>query len=127
MVLHYRNFLVRGWQPGDRSAAAVVIKTVLAEYGLGWEPERTDRDALDVETHYWKTGGEFWVIEQQAQVVGTAGYYPIERGREAVEIRKMYLLPAVRGLGLGQFLLEQLEQAIAVENFSRSGLKQPAY
>ncbi|MFE4107631.1 GNAT family N-acetyltransferase [Almyronema epifaneia] len=117
MYLHYRDFLIRDWQPSDRAAAASVIKTALAEYGLGWEPEQTDRDALEVETYYWQTGGEFWVVEQQAQIVGTAGYYPIERGQRAVEIRKMYLQPSSRGLGLGRFLLQQLEQAIAAQQF----------
>jgi putative acetyltransferase len=51
--------------------------------------------------------------------VGTGGYYPISRGEKAVEIRKMYLLPTVRGLGLGKFLLQHLEQAIAARGFQQ--------
>jgi putative acetyltransferase len=51
--------------------------------------------------------------------VGTGGYYPILRGEKAVEIRKMYLLPSVRGLGLGRFLLQQLEIAIATQGFQQ--------
>lgn len=49
--------------------------------------------------------------------MGTAAYYPVERGEKAVEIRKMYLSPAVRGQGLGKYLLQQLEQAIANRGF----------
>ena len=45
--------------------------------------------------------------------MGTAAYYPIARGKKAVEIRKMYLYPQVRGRGLGSYLLGQLEAAIA--------------
>lgn len=63
--------------------------------------------------------GEFWVIEYQKQVVGTGAYYPIKRGEKAVEIRKMYLLPSVRGLGLGKYLLQQLEAAIASRGFQQ--------
>ncbi|HEY9669050.1 MAG TPA: GNAT family N-acetyltransferase, partial [Coleofasciculaceae cyanobacterium] len=74
-------------------------------------------DVIEVETFYTAVGGEFWVVEQQGQVVGTAAYYPIERGNNAVEIRKMYLSPAVRGKGLGKYLLQQLEQAIANRGF----------
>lgn len=115
----YKNFLVRDWQPGDRIPAAEVIRSVLAEYGLGWELDGADQDVLNVETAYFNTGGEFWVIEQSAQIVGTGAYYPIERGENAVEIRKMYLLPVARGQGLGRFLLEQLEAAIAARGFDQ--------
>ena len=45
--------------------------------------------------------------------MGTAAYYPIARGKKAVEIRKMYPYPQVRGRGLGSYLLGQLEAAIA--------------
>jgi putative acetyltransferase len=108
-----RDVQVRDWQPADRQAAAAVIRTVLAEYGLGWEPTGADQDVLQVETAYQAVGGEFWVVEQAGQIVGTAAYYPIGRSPNAVEIRKMYLLPTVRGQGLGRWLLAQLEAAIA--------------
>ena len=74
---------------------------------------------LQVEEHYLATGGEFWVIEHQSQLIGTGAYYPVQRGKKAVEIRKMYLLPSVRGLGLGKYLLQQLEAAIAARGFQQ--------
>ncbi len=119
MKNYYQDFLIRDWQPKDRTPAAEVIHSVLSEYGLGWEPNGADRDVLQVEECYLATGGEFWVIEHQNQVVGTGAYYPIKRGEKAVEIRKMYLLPNVRGLGLGKYLLQQLEAAIASRNFQQ--------
>ncbi len=117
MRLHYQDFLIRAWEPRDRSAAAAVIGSVLADYGLNWEPTGADRDVLEIEACYQQVGGEFWVVESQGQIVGTAAYYPIQRSPQAVEIRKMYLLPAARGQGLGRFLLQQLEQAIAARGF----------
>jgi putative acetyltransferase len=118
MRQHYKNFLIRDWQPSDRDAAAEVIHSVLAEYGLAWEPEGADQDVLNVETCYLKQNGEFWVVEHQGNVVGTGAYYPIHRGHNAVEIRKMYLKPEVRGQGVGRFLLNQLEMAIATRGFA---------
>lgn len=115
----YQTFLIRDWQVGDRAIAAEVIRSVLAEYGLGWEPGGADRDVLEIETYYWQTGGEFWVIEQQGTVVGTGAYYPIQRGTKATEIRKMYLMPAARGQGLGRRLLQELEAAIAARGFEQ--------
>jgi putative acetyltransferase len=117
MQTTYRDWQIRNWQPDDRQAAADVICTVLAEYGLGWEPQGADQDVLQVERAYQQVGGEFWVVEQAGAIVGTAAYYPIDRGPQAVEIRKMYLHPAVRGQGLGRFLLSQLEATIAAAGY----------
>ncbi len=115
----YRDFLIRGWTASDRAPAAEIIRSVLVEYGLGWEPEGADRDVLQIETFYQAAGGEFWVIERQGKLVGTGAYYPIQRGQNAVEIRKMYLLPEAREQGLGRFLLQALETAIATRNFEQ--------
>lgn len=117
MTVYYKEFVIRTWTPHDREEAAAIIKEVLQEYGLPWQPSEADRDVLEVETFYTNVGGEFWVVEQQGQLVGTAAYYPVARGNKAVEIRKMYLSLAVRGKGLGKFLLQQLEKAIADRGF----------
>ena len=123
MKLQYREFIIRDWQPEDRHAAAEVIKTVLEEYGLPWQPESADRDAIEVESAYLEAGGEFWIVEQDSTIVGTAAYQPIARGHRAVEIRKMYLLPRIRGKGLGKYLLTRLEHAIAVKDYQEIWLE----
>jgi putative acetyltransferase len=117
MNTQYQNFLIRDWQPQDRQEAADLITFVLTEYGLGCEPSGADVDVYEVEKYYQQTGGDFWVIEQDKRLIGTAGFYPIKRGNLAVEIRKMYLLPEARGKGLGKFLLLQLEQTIKQKGF----------
>jgi len=117
MNQQHQDFIIRDWQPEDREAAAGVIKTVLEEYGLPWQPELADRDVIQVEEAYLEAGGEFWVVEQDGAIVGTAAYQPIDRGQNAVEIRKMYLLPSVRNQGLGKYLLQKLEKAIAVKDY----------
>ena len=117
--LYFRDFLIRQWKPSDRHYAAEVIRSVLSEYGLGWEPDGADKDVLQIEDFYLDKGGNFWVIEYFGEVVGTGAYYPIERGKDAVEIRKMYLLPKARGFGLGKFLLQQLEAEISCHGFKQ--------
>ena len=117
MERQYQDFLIRSWQPCDRQTAFDLIGSVLAEYGLMQEPDGIDRDALEVESYYQE--GEFWVVERNGSLVGTGAYYPIRRGNNAVEIRKMYLLPEARGFGLGTFLLKELETAIAQKGFEQ--------
>lgn len=117
MNKQYQNFTIRDWQTGDRDAAAGIIKEVLEEYALPWQPDLADRDVIEVEEAYLKVGGEFWVVERSGIVVGTAAYQPIARGKNAVEIRKMYLLPEIRNQGLGRHLLTELEKAIILQGY----------
>lgn len=117
MQQQWQNFLIRDWQPGDRQQAAAVVQAVLEEYEVGWEPKRADKEVFEIETHYWQTNGEFWVVELNGQIVGTGGYHPINRGTKAVEIRKVYFLKEIRGQGLGKYLMAQLEQAIAAKGY----------
>ncbi|MGD1896011.1 MAG: GNAT family N-acetyltransferase [Phormidesmis sp.] len=126
MNIAFKDFLIRDWVVRDRDAAVAVVKTVLEEYGLGWESGccgGSDQDVVDVEKYYQQACGEFWVVEHHGKVVGTGGYLPISRGQNAVEIRKMYLLPAARGQGLGRFLLSQLELAAARSGFAEVWLE----
>jgi len=117
MKTQHLDFFIRSWETRDRADAFHLIRDVLVEYGLMCEPFGADRDVYDVELFYQKKGGEFWVVERQGEIVGTAAYYPIERGKNAVEIRKMYILPAARRQGLGKFLLQELESKIIARGF----------
>jgi putative acetyltransferase len=123
MQATYRDFLIRDWQPRDRHSVANHIQSILVEYGLANEPVGADQDVLKVEDSYWAKGGEFWVVETQGRLVGTAGYYPVERGENAVEIRKMYLSREVRGRGLGRYLLQALEAAIDTQGYTQSWIQ----
>ena len=116
---YYQEFLIRDWRAEDRSAAAGVIRQVLEEYGLPWQPESADSDVIAVESSYLDVGGEFWVVEVLGKIVGTAAYYPVQSTKDCVEIRKMYLLPEVRGRGLGTYLLESLEKAILKKKYTK--------
>jgi putative acetyltransferase len=116
--IEYGDFLIRSWEQRDRASAFHLIEGILVDYGLPCDPYGPDRDVYEVELFYHKVGGEFWVVEKQEHLVGTAGYYPTKRGDKAVEIRKIYLLPEVRGKGLGKFLLHKLEATIAERGFT---------
>ncbi len=123
MQKQYREFWVRPWKPGDRQSVLTLVESVLAEYGMGFEPDKTDQDAVCVEEAYWKTGGEFWVAEHQNRVIGTGAYHPSHRATNAVELRKMFILPDYRGQGLGRFMLNGLEQAAAARGFTEMWLE----
>ncbi len=111
IIFHHNGYTVRQWKPIDREPATRVIKQCLESYGLNFEPDGADCDALEVEVHYIRNKrGEFWVVvdDLTGELIGTAGYYELEVSHDegAVEVRKMYLLPQARGKKLGRALLE---------------------
>lgn len=127
MEQHYRDFLIRPWQPSDRQAVAELAQIVLAEYDMVFDPNQVDYDVIQVETAYWATGGKFWVVERHGTVVGSGGYQPCNRTLEpsdrAVELRKMFLHPDARGQGVGRYLLHRLEIAAANQGFTHIWLE----
>ena len=74
-----------------------------------------------VEEYYIKDNrGEFWVVETHlGRVVGTSAFYKSNKGDESVEIRKMYLVPEMRGKGLGKALLNLIEQRIKAKGYMK--------
>ena len=118
-VFTHGNYTVRHWMASDRKAVAALVQECLESYGLEFEAQGADLDAIAVEDHYLRDGrGEFWVVVDQlsSKIVGSGGYYEVSdeskgeeverKGITAVEIRKMYLLPEARGKKLGRTMLE---------------------
>ena len=112
-LFSHGGYSVRPWRCADRESAANVVRQCLEAYGLSFEPEGADLDALDVENHYQRDNrGEFWVVTADGtnEVIGTAGYYEVEdkngEDSKCVEVRKMYLLPEARGKKLGRTILQ---------------------
>jgi putative acetyltransferase len=84
-----------------------LVRDVLAEFGFCFGiGAKTDDDLTNLPGSYLERGGAFWVLVDATQsIVGTCGLFPVREG--IFELRKMYLVPAVRGYGLGQRLLDE--------------------
>lgn len=89
----------------DSAACLALVTDVLREFNLRPDPCGTDADLADFEAHYFARGGDFAVlVDESGAIVGTCGLFPLEPA--VVELRKMYLAPALRGHGQGRRLLE---------------------
>jgi len=89
----------------DVTPVLALITTVLAEFGLEFgKGSTTDDELRELPGSYSSRGGAFWVALRDGELLGTCGVYPL--GPNTFELRKMYLLPAARGLGLGKRLLD---------------------
>ena len=60
-------------------------------------------------------GGEFWVAEREARIVGCVGWVPA--GECGVELRKLYVAASARRTGLGAALCERVERAAGGADF----------
>jgi len=100
-------FTIRRAANADIPAIQAVVFPALEEHGLKPDPHGTDADLKDIEVNYFRAGGYFEVaLDADGKIVGSAGLRPLNP--ERVELRKMYLRPDVRGLGLGRALLERM-------------------
>ena len=97
------HFTLRPATNHDCGRVQELIFSVLREYGLSPDPATTDADLADIEAYYFDRDGFFGVVEDKGIIVATVGL--LKRDNHCCELRKMYALPAVRGQGLGQFLL----------------------
>jgi putative acetyltransferase len=90
----------------DSTNVKELVISVLEEYGLQHDLSNTDADLFNIFNSYQKEGGYFCVIEKQGKILGSGGIFYLTASK--CELRKMYLVPAIRGKGLGKFLLEHL-------------------
>lgn len=101
----------------DGERVRALVFGVLAEYGLRPAPATTDADLSDIEANYPARGGVFELFEdEQGNLLGTVGLYPVDAA--TCELRKMYFVAAVRGKGLGRYVLGR-----TVEQARRLGFK----
>jgi GNAT superfamily N-acetyltransferase/predicted enzyme related to lactoylglutathione lyase len=93
----------------DGPAVARMVGQVLSGFGLEMDSE-TDSDLKNPKASYDDAGGWFAVLDDDTDIVGSVGVFRLSD--TTCELRKMYLLPSLQGLGLGRLLLEAaLEKA----------------
>jgi putative acetyltransferase len=96
---------VRAVEHRDVPAVLTLVAGVLGEFGLEFgKGSPTDAELHDLPASYVDRGGAFWIAQQDGVLLGTCGVFPVAPG--TFELRKMYLGPASRGLGIGKRLLD---------------------
>ncbi|MBW8311575.1 MAG: GNAT family N-acetyltransferase [Rhizobium sp.] len=102
-------FQIRPITAADDLAVARIIRGVMPEFGAdgpGFAIHDPEVDAMSAA--YDRPGAAYFVVEHEGRVQGGGGVAPLEGGPEGVcELRKMYFLPALRGLGAGAALMQR--------------------
>ena len=96
---------VREVRESDVSDVLALIASVLGEFGLEFgSGSSTDDELRELPSSYASRGGAFWIATRDNELVGTCGIFPV--AATTFELRKMYLNPRARGLGIGKQLLD---------------------
>lgn len=100
------SFTIRPVTAPDVDAVVRIVSATLAEFGLTFGVgSTTDDEVRQLPASYADRGGAFFVaVDESGAVFGTAGVFPV--APQVFELRKMYLVPAARGLGLGARLFD---------------------
>jgi putative acetyltransferase len=96
--------VIRAVHDHDVDAVVALVRDVLAEFDLEFGAGSSTDDALlALPASYEEHGGAFWVAEHDGGIIGSCGVCPVANG--TYELRKMYIHPNARGLGVGRQLL----------------------
>lgn len=107
-------FEIRPIEPRDDEGMAGVIRSVMPEFGAdGPGYAINDPEVTAMTASYSNPRSRFFVAEHRGEILGGAGLAPLSGGDESTcELRKMYLMPRLRGFGLGRKFIELcLQQA----------------
>ncbi len=115
------NIVIREITHADDKQIAVVIRSVLIEFGVPKVGTAYADKALDCMTEtYNKPTSAYFVLEENGRIIGGAGIAQLDNFEGNVcELQKMYFLPEARGRGLGRQMME-----ICLQKAKEVGFKQ---
>ncbi len=118
-------FLIRPIEARDDTAMAAIIRAVMPEFGAtGCGFAINDPEVDWMHRAYAAPRSAYFVVERDGVVQGGGGVAPLEGGGgDTCELRKMYFLPALRGLGAGGALMARCLDAARGFGFRRCYLE----
>lgn len=123
------TYTIRKIRPEDNLQVKKVIQNVLVEMGVpkvGTAYE--DKSLDDMYETYNKDRMEYFVVEENKEIIGSAGIAPLEGGDpEICELQKMYFLPEARGRGVGAEMMKKCLEFARQEGYKQCYLETLPY
>ena len=119
------TFLIRPIEPRDDADVARIIRTVMPEFGATGDGFAIKDPEVDwMSRAYGEPRSAYFVVEREGRVEGGGGVAPLVGGDpDTCELRKMYFLPSVRGVGAGAAMMARCLQAARAFGFRRCYLE----
>lgn len=107
------NWVIRKIEKRDNQQVAALIRAVFDEMNIPKVGTAYEDAYLDLMfEEYSKPRSVYFVLEKEGKLVGSAGVAQLENEAESIcELQKMYFLPEIRGLGLGNEMMNICLQA----------------
>lgn len=101
------NYHIRPIQIQDIKGVETLIKTVMPEYGASGPGFAIhDPEVLNMFEAYDKPKHAYFVVTDGQEIFGGGGVAPLAGEEGVCELRKMYFKKQIRGMGLGQKLMD---------------------
>ena len=106
------RFIFRTASNQDIAKIIGLVRKVLTELNLEYNPETSESDLFDLEATYDNNGGTFEIIENEnSEIIGTIALLRLSDSTS--KLRKMYLDKNYRKIGLGRQLVGRIiEKAV---------------
>ncbi len=100
---------IREIEPRDNAGVGALIRTCLIEFGANHAGTAWADPDLDRYSEVYSAPNScYWVaVDADDTVVGGVGIGPLPGAEGVCELQKMYCLPAFRGTGVAQRLMEE--------------------
>lgn len=117
--------MIRPIEAKDNAAVAKIIRQVMTEFscvGDGYSIE--DPEVDNMSTAYAEANAAFFVIEHAGTIQGCGGFGSLVGGEPGIcELKKMYFLPSLRGMGMGRRLLDHCIAAAQTAGYQKMYLE----
>lgn len=119
------GFMIRPITEADDPQMAAVIRTVMPEFGAVGDGFAINDPEVDwLSRAYSEPRSAYFVVERNGRVLGGGGVAPLVGGdSDLCELRKMYFLPELRGIGAGAAMMAKCLDAARVLGFRRCYLE----
>ena len=108
-----QEYLIRSIRGDDNVVVAKIIREVLTEMEVPKVASAFEDASLDAMFEYYQANRSgYYVLELAGKIVAAGGFAPLAGAVESIcELQKVYFLPEVRGLGLGEKMVRHCLQA----------------
>ena len=119
------DIAIRPIEARDDVRMAQIIRTVMPEFGASGSGFAINDPEVDwMSKAYSAPRSAYWVVERDGVVEGGGGVAPLEGGdADTCELRKMYFLPTLRGMGAGAAVMQRSLDAARAFGFRRCYLE----
>ena len=96
------------FNPNFQDKLDAFFKKVFRSNGFIYDPDRKHNDLRNINTVFVDSGGGFWFLIKDNEIIGTAGLKITDNIKKIGELKCMYILPDFQGQGFGQLLIEKI-------------------